>query len=393
MKKKIITLFAVLGMTSLTFAQGFTFHGGVRNSLYSFERKDTHTRMYQTLHFSAASDRQRMSLNGSMRMLSDLGSGDAENRFRAYSLFLQFRDVLNKGSEIRLGRQFLHPGTVLGSLDGAFIKLPVADFGVHAYAGNETDYLSRLDESNPSGRLVLGGMIDYKGLNATRLEGLFLHKTQDDQTLWQIVGLNAFNRSVNHLTVNLQAHYDTQNERLHRLYAFARHKTSDRLRIFAGYKAQYPQIYADSYFTIFQIEKVTQLKLGASYEILPGYNLSGQIQQLAFENDSASRLLFDITSGNGSLGFIYESGYAGDQVGVMFDYGIDIINSLMLSMYVDYSKYRAVEIYEYDNQLANALRLSYSPGKRWSVDVEYQWLQNRFKEQDSRFLNHLSYRW
>jgi hypothetical protein len=25
--------------------------------------------------------------------------------------------------------------------------------------------------------------------------------------------------------------------------------------------------------------------------------------------------------------------------------------------------------------------------------VEYQWLTNKVKEQDSRFLNHLSYRW
>ena len=69
------------------------------------------------------------------------------------------------------------------------------------------------------------------------------------------------------------------------------------------------------------------------------------------------------------------------------------MKSFVASVYVDYSKYRTEEIYEYDNQLANAARLSYRLNRHFAVDVEYQWLTNRFKKQDSRFLNHISYLW
>jgi len=61
-------------------------------------------------------------------------------------------------------------------------------------------------------------------------------------------------------------------------------------------------------------------------------------------------------------------------------------------LYADYSKYRTETIYEYDDQIANAARLSYSLG-RWNFVGEYQWLTNRLKENDSRFLNHITYRW
>ncbi len=90
---------------------------------------------------------------------------------------------------------------------------------------------------------------------------------------------------------------------------------------------------------------------------------------------------------------VYESGYAGDQIGLMFDYAYPVMDKLLASIYLDYSKYRTEEIYEYDNQLANAVRLSYKLNRHLAIDVEYQWLTNRYKDQDSRFLNHISYIW
>jgi len=77
----------------------------------------------------------------------------------------------------------------------------------------------------------------------------------------------------------------------------------------------------------------------------------------------------------------------------MFDLFYEVMPNLIASLYVDYSKYRVEEVYEFDNQLANAARISYRLGRNWTFDVEYQWLSNRFKESDSRFLNHISFVW
>jgi hypothetical protein len=64
---------------------------------------------------------------------------------------------------------------------------------------------------------------------------------------------------------------------------------------------------------------------------------------------------------------------------------------LLASLNIDYSRYRTETIYEFENQLANAVRLSYKFQRHWTVDLEYQWLTNRFKDQDSRILNYINY--
>ncbi len=75
----------------------------------------------------------------------------------------------------------------------------------------------------------------------------------------------------------------------------------------------------------------------------------------------------------------------------MFDIFCEVMPNLIASLNIDYTKYRVEKVYEYDNQLANAARLSYRLGRQWTFDVEYQWLTNRFKSSDSRFLNHISF--
>ena len=56
-------------------------------------------------------------------------------------------------------------------------------------------------------------------------------------------------------------------------------------------------------------------------------------------------------------------------------------------------RYRFEEIYAYENQLANALRLTYAYSQHWKTDLEYQLLNNKFKDTDHRVLNHIHFIW
>ena len=121
--------------------------------------------------------------------------------------------------------------------------------------------------------------------------------------------------------------------------------------------------------------------------------LSGRYAYIQLEKGEGQRLITSLSNKNGSIGLVYETGDLGDQIGILFDYGMNICDNLQASLSVDYSRYRFEEIYEYENQLANAVRLNYNFSRHWRTNVEYQWLTNRFKKSDQRILNHIHYIW
>ena len=118
MKKKLIILILSLLTTFIgsSYAQNIQFHGNAVNSVYSFEDSTTHTRLFQFLRLSLeAPEYSNISLNASLRALSDLNETlDSEDRLKAYALNLKVKKLFNH-LDLTLGRQFLHPGTVLSA--------------------------------------------------------------------------------------------------------------------------------------------------------------------------------------------------------------------------------------------------------------------------------------
>ena len=116
-KKIILCLFLIVALINTGFAGDLQFHGRASNSLYSYEDTTSHTRIYQFVRFSLESpSMSNFSLNVSLRALSDLNvTLDEDLRFKAYNLNLEFKKLFNR-LDLVLGRQFLHPGTVLGGL-------------------------------------------------------------------------------------------------------------------------------------------------------------------------------------------------------------------------------------------------------------------------------------
>ncbi|OQX88971.1 hypothetical protein B6D60_00505 [candidate division KSB1 bacterium 4484_87] len=392
---KIWVLVFFVMFNSQVDAIGIQFHGRASNSFYSYEDTTTHTRMYQLVRFSMNSPQlANATLNASFRTLTDFNQSlDSDMRFRAYQLNLEFKKLLNR-FDIVIGRQFLHPGTVLGGLDGLFARARIVNhLSLSLYAGVESHFnrsfkIYKFDDS-----FTAGGVIDLKKIFSSNLQLLYLQKMNSEDIFWQIAGINFNTRLVPKTWVQLQTHYDLQNSRFHRIYFNARHHLLKNLYVNIGVKNQYPQVYANSFFTIFEIDPYWQYRLGGSYRLKGNYFVNCQYQLIQFDTETANRVFFTVSNLNGSVGLVYESGYAGDQIGVVLDYGYQITQNLLASLNVDYSRYRTEKVYEFENQIANAVRLSYRFKKYWSVDLEYQWLTNRFKESDSRVLNHIHFSW
>ncbi|MBN2008713.1 hypothetical protein JW960_05165 [candidate division KSB1 bacterium] len=397
MTKKIIPScmsFLIVFLVAST-SPALEFHGAASNSVYSLEDTTTHTRLFQYLRFSVdAPWVNKLKLNISLRALTDMNESlDSEDRFKAYTLNLTYSNLFNR-MNIVLGRQFLHPGTILGGLDGLYADYAFSsNMKIAAYTGTEAHFMRSLKIYELEDSFVAGGFVELKHVYKSRFQALYLQKANKDDIFWQITGLNIENALVPKTNLQLQAHYDLQNSRLHRLLITARHQLSQKLAFSVGMKNQYPQVYANSFFTIFDIDAYKQYNAACSYNILNDYFVQGQFQYIQFDDENATRTYVTLNNANGSIGVLYESGYAGEQLSAVLDYAYSVTPTLLASISLDYSKYKTETIYEFESQIANAARLSYRFMQNWSVDVEYQWLTNRFKESDSRFLNHIRYRW
>ncbi len=381
-------------LASAAFAQ-VGFHGSVRNSVYAYEGDETHTRVYQYVRLNAISPCKKFTLQTSLRALTDAQETlDSQDRFKLYSLRFNGEGLLNNSLDFSVGRLFLHPGTTLGALDGATLTYSFAKhFAVTAYGGVESHFKRSFNVYETTDSQVLGGLLSVQNYFSSKLQLLYLRKANDDATFWHLTGLNFDTALLPKTIVRLQSHYDIEQSRLHRFLLSARNTWSSKLMTTVEYKQQFPQVYANSYFAIFTPMAYQRLRFGAAYEFIPNYNFQLNYQFVMFEDDNANQVYASIGNNLGDIGLVFENGYAGDQIGFMFDVFYEVLPNLVASLYVDYSKYRVEEIYEYDNQLANAARLSYRIGRHLTIDAEYQWLQNRFQSSDSRFLNHISFVW
>lgn len=398
--KKIIFLVLFVLLVSFNnqlFAQDLQFHGKISNSVYAYEVEDeVQSNIYQ--YFRSQVKKKswgNLELNTSFRVLTDVNETlDSDYRYNFYTLNLKMQKLLGNHLDLQVGRQFLHPGTILGGLDGVSTVIRYnPNISLQLYGGVESHFLRSAKIYKPEDALVAGGMFQWQKLWKNNLQIFALHKSNDEVTLWQIAGLNLDNYILPRTMLRVQAHFDTQNERLHRLLASARYRLLNQLYLSAGFKSQYPQIYTNSFYTIFEISQYQQYYFNCAYRLFKNYFVNARYQMLQMDDETANQILVSVDNRNGSLGFIYETGYAGEQLGIMADYAVEIFNKLLLSASVDYSRYKIEEVYEFENQLGNALRVSYQFHPRWYFDLEYQWLKNRFKDSDSRILNHIHFSW
>ena len=175
LKKTILCLFLFVALINSGNALDLQFHGRVSNSVYSYEDTTAHTRLYQLVRFSLESPGlSNMSLNGSFRALSDLDvTLDDDMRFKAYHLNLEFKKLFNR-LDLVIGRQFLHPGTVLGGLDGLFTKFYLTkNINISAYGGVESHFNRSLKVYKTDDSFTAGGLLDFKRLYCTNFQ-LFL---------------------------------------------------------------------------------------------------------------------------------------------------------------------------------------------------------------------------
>lgn len=410
--KTNLIIYLTLSFFTGLLSQNIETRGRITNSVYVYDdslqksyvdassgaTESKHVRLYQFLRFQAiATDWNNLTFSLAARALTDLNPDmdiDAERRFNAYRLSIGARGLFDNFLDFELGRQFLHPGVVLGSLDGLNLKLhPVQNLEWQLYGGVESHLYRAMELYEPDDAAVFGTSVKYRDLAANDLQLVYLQKNRSGEEQWQITGLNLNNYMANNLVFLMQAHYDMVNSRFHRLYVSGRYNWNNKFSAGIYVKQQYPQVYGDSYFRMFDISQYRLIGGDVAYALTSRYSVNTTFQTVMLEEGYGNRAIVSINDPNGSIGIIFETGDLGEQVGALLNYGYEIIPELLASLSVDYSRYRFEEIYEYESQLANAARLDYRFNRNWRAVAEYQWLTNRIKDSDQRILNHIHFIW
>jgi hypothetical protein len=410
MKAKYVVIFVLLILIniSLIYGQGVETKGRFTNSIYAFEPtlyrgtedSKAHVLLYQYLRLQASmKEANNLTLYLDTRLLTDLEEDlDNDYRYRLNRLSLSAENLFSGWFDFQIGRFFYHPGITFGSLDGAeFTVKPTKAFHIQLYGGVETHHWRTYKVYDFDDATVYGGALKYFGFLNSNWQLSYLEKLHQKETQWQIVGFNFSNFSLKTWKFLLQTHYDIANSRLHRLYFSTRFAPSKTWHFNLNLKQQHPQIYADSYFNdpdkFGEWKQYRQGALGGTYYFSEKYALTATYQILMLEEGEGHRIIASVNNFNGSLGLIYEMGDLGDQLGFLINYGYEFLPGLIGSLSIDYSRYRFSEIYDYENQIGNALRLTYKFAGHWRIDAEYQLLTNKFKNTDHRFLNHINYIW
>ena len=395
--KLLYSLAGLVLLVSFLSAQGIDTRGRISNSVYAYEESDTtHVRLYQYLRFTAdAREWNHLSLNVAARVLTDTEQDlPDETRFNAFRLSLSGKNLFNNLLDFELGRQFFHPGVVMGSLDGLNLNFKFnRQFSWQLYGGVESHLYKAMKIYNADDATVYGTTLNYYNLYRTNFQLAYLEKKTSDATQWRITGLNISSQALNYFQFQTQLQYDFLNKRMHRVYVMGKFLPDQTMNYVVSFKLQHPQVYGDSYFQRFNFKNYRQFTAGGWYEFYRNYALSLTYNLIQLQEGDGHRIIFALNDKNGSIGVVYETGDLGNQTSFMLDYGLEVIRNLVASVSVDYTKYRFEERFDWEDQMANAGRLAYNIGKHWRIDLEYQWLNNKFKSSDQRLLNHIHFIW
>jgi hypothetical protein len=410
MKTKIYVVLAfliLLNMLSVK-AQEVVTKGRFTNSIYAYDplsqresnESDTHVLLYQFLRFQAKiKEYNNLSFNYDTRALTDLQENiDKDFRFRVNRLSLSASDLFNGILDVEAGRFFYHPGVTFGSLDGLDLVIkPTHDLHIQLYGGAESNlYRSYLVNSNKDAT-VYGGSAKYFNLYETDIQVSYIEKNRNKNIQWQMAGLNLSNYTLKQWKFLLQTHYDIANSRLQRFFFSTRWTASKDMHFYLNLKQQHPEIYADSYYNneeIFgQFKYYRRAGIGGTYNLTDEYWVSVDYNFFKIEEGQGHKFIASVSNFNGTLGLVYETGDLGDQVGFIASYGYEFLPGLVGSLAFDYQRYRFSEIYSFEDQFANSLRVNYKVAEHWRIDVVYQLLSNKFQDTDHRFLNHIHFIW
>ncbi len=390
---KRLILVSILGLsflfTKTTFSQ-VKVNGWLQSSLYAWENanEDQQWDYYQGLQLRISHEQYSgLYFNTFLR---EAYRGDPQEwKERVYNLYLNWN--FYKNYKLRVGRQFLYKGVINGTMDAVVLSGKVArNLLVSGVVGTEATYERTFKIRDWDNGNVLGGYLAYNLPWQNSINVSYFQKQRWSELYWQQVGSALDGYLFEKLNYYARVDYNVLSSNYQAMrYRLTYYESKWSLGV--EFNSQRPRVYEDSFFNIFEIDAFSQIRSAATYR-LGNYELGLQYLFTQYEDDNDNRIIGSIGNNKfGTLGIVYQTGYAGENIGYYADIRYEIVPNLTVKLFNSYYNYERAFTNISEDALAFSGGLGYRLKNILIVDGELQQSSNSYYKNDLRGLLRLTY--
>ena len=313
--------------------------------------------------------------------LKDKGATDPQ--FFVYDSYLKFQ-CQPRRMTIQAGRLFAYSPAGSAHLDGARIK-------IGPFSGVEFDFfggmgVNRLDPENVesfSDKGVLGGQINYQPRPRTRFGLGWMRRQTDGFVSYHRLGINIGQKFGD---LNLYTRFSVNPEDLAPSEFLLRARQTVKKWYFSGeFLWRDPSVSYNSIFSLIDYKRYREVRFEACRNIKNGLAVYGDVQADFFSEENALTTGIGLRTTYFSVGWVHQSGYAGNSDGLRGSINYQFNNSWQVFGQTNITKYR---IQDYQDERSEAYASGLGLIKRFGGDfqlrAEWQYMRNAVRKYDSR---------
>ncbi len=410
----------ILTLYSVSLFSQTVISGRVSSSAYSFERFDslknseTYIRGYQQAQLNVAYS--KFSLHTSVNLENSYKNPlDYDSRVRFYNLYVEGTNLWNFAT-IKLGRQPIFSGIAGGVFDGLGVKLTGYNLIADGYVGaNVPAYQElKLIDDWSSNNIVAAKVraLPYEGVifgvgyvsknfkaedywakrldeNLNPVLTLIRHNSTEYQYL---TGEASYEKEENRLFLRTNYEYDLNLNKTSKIEVEGEGALAEKLDavVYGNYRE--PRVRYNSIFSVFDFGNTKEVEAGLSYRFEQNFILSGRYGYTDYKDESASRANLSLSTPYGAVSYRKTFGYAGELNSLSLNTGYTLYDGFLTpSAAVSFTDYKLSKDDAKQNLVSFLFGVNIRPVRSFSVDLQGQYLDNKYYQKDVRFLVKLNY--
>jgi hypothetical protein len=352
------------------------------------------------------------SVYGNAGLSEPFGAG---GEFRVRNAYAGYRSE-DRTFEMKLGRVPVFAGVGLGAVDGAMVKTRAMEgrLALSAYGGSNVpgslvyDHNRDLDKNfllgaQATGQIAKGTRFGVSYVNrrierpdyeAVREDSLYNPVTvlvSPGSRATQLIGADVSHFAEGLLDVYGRYDYDLNLERTRRAELNARVDFVGEFTLLGNFTYREPDVPYNSWFRFFPLSSIREYEGGLEYAFRPSLRASARFAYVGYEGDMSRRLTAGVAAGNFSASYSGSNGYAGELSSFYAQGAHPVMKELTLTASASYSTYKLSSSSPEETAFSGALGGIIRPDAPVTIEVQGQFINNRYFQNDVRGFLKISY--
>jgi hypothetical protein len=233
---------------------------------------------------------------------------------------------------------------------------------------------------------------DYEAVRADSLYNPVTVTVSPGSRATQLLGTSVSHAAAGLLDLYGRYDYDLNLERTRRAELNARADIIGGFTLLGNFIYREPEVPYNSWFRFFPLSPIREFEGGLEYAFAPALRASARFAYVGYEGDMSRRLTAGIAAGNFSASYSGSNGYAGELSSFYAQGAHPVMEGfLTLTASASYSTYRLSAASAEETMFSGALGAVVRPDAPVTVEVQGQFIDNRYVQNDVRGFLKVSY--